>query len=120
METEEGYTRACSYTETVQDEFQCYNKFLGQEIDLQDSSEPTDIIWENRSFTPQTRALKRIVVYFIIVVMLCISAAIIIKCTLESNARKFKYPQVLCSKIADSYKGDLDLWMEDAANEFYV
>jgi uncharacterized membrane protein YcgQ (UPF0703/DUF1980 family) len=59
-------------------------------------------------------------VYSIIVVMLYISAAILIKCTLESNAKKFKYPQVICSKIAETYGDNMDLWMEEAANEFYI
>jgi hypothetical protein len=68
METEEGYHRASSYTKTVEEEYTHYNKFLTREIDLQDASEPTDIIWENRSFSPQTRNVKRMFVYFIIVV----------------------------------------------------
>jgi len=45
-ETEEAVNRALKYSETPQ----C--KVLGQEIDLQNASEPTDIIWENRHFTP--------------------------------------------------------------------
>jgi hypothetical protein len=54
--------------------------------------------------------MKRLVVYFIIVVQLSISAAIIFKCTIESNAKKLKYPKVMCDKIAEGYGGDMDLW----------
>jgi hypothetical protein len=120
METEEGYTRACNYTKLVQEEYTHYGKFLGEEIDLQEASEPTDIIWENRSFTPQTRRIKRCIVYFIIVLMLCVSAAIIYTCTIKSNAKKFKYPKVLCDKVAEGYRGDMDLWESDSSNEYIV
>jgi hypothetical protein len=64
--------------------------------------------------------MKRVVVYFIIVVMLMISAAIIYTCTLESNAKKFKYPKVLCEKVAEGYDGDFDLWEKDSGNEYQV
>jgi hypothetical protein len=60
------------------------------------------------------------VVYFIIVVQLSISAAIIFKCTIESNAKKLKYPKVMCDKVAEGYGGDMDLWEQDSANEYQV
>ena len=122
METEEGHTRACLYDKYMNNEkeYKHYSKFLGEDIEVQEASEPTDIIWENRSFTPQQRTIKRFVVYFVIVVMLCISAAIIFTCTIQSNAKKFKYPKVLCSQVAEGYAGDMDLWESDSSNEFIV
>jgi len=52
METEEGYSRAKIYNEMVKKgEYKFFDKFLTKEIELQEASEPTDIIWENRSFT---------------------------------------------------------------------
>jgi hypothetical protein len=45
FETEEGHSRACVYNDFPQ------AKLLGQELDLQEASEPTDIIWENRQLT---------------------------------------------------------------------
>jgi hypothetical protein len=39
FETEEGHPRACVYNDFPQ------AKLLGQELDLQEASEPTDIIW---------------------------------------------------------------------------
>ena len=83
METEEGYTRATKYNDLVKIvDFKHYEKFLTSEIELQEASEPTDIIWENRSFTPRQRSVKRCIVAFLILVMLTISATIIFVCTL--------------------------------------
>lgn len=45
FETEEGHARACAYNDYPKE------KILGQELDLQEASEPTDIIWENRQLT---------------------------------------------------------------------
>ena len=73
-----------------------FKNFLGGEIDLQEASEPTDIIWENRAFTPLKRTLKRIVVYIFILIMLLISAAIIYVCAKTSLAMKTKYPVIDC------------------------
>ena len=60
METEEGSGRACKYNELVQGEgdiqdFVHYDLFLDHKISLIESSEPTDIIWENRQVTEKTR-----------------------------------------------------------------
>ena len=43
--TEEGHERAVNYCNYPQ------SKLLGQEIEVQEASEPSDIIWENRQFT---------------------------------------------------------------------
>ena len=89
--------------------------FLGGEIEIQEASEPSDIIWENRQFKPWQRTYKRIVVYFIIVVMLALSAAIIFKCTLSANAKKLKYPVVTCSDFKTEYASYGDsVWKKDA------
>lgn len=93
FETEEGYNRACVYNDLIQ------MKFLGQDIEIQEASEPTDIIWENRFFTQETRRYKRIFVYFTIVVMLSISAVIIYRFTMISQKAKFKYPKVDCGEM---------------------
>jgi hypothetical protein len=54
---------------------ECYKDFLGEEIDIQAASEPTDIIWENRS--AKCRPLKRFIVFIVIATMLCGAAGII-------------------------------------------
>ena len=52
FETEEGISRAAIYNDLVNDSTvnlpSYYKYILGKEIDIQEASEPTDIIWENR------------------------------------------------------------------------
>lgn len=92
---------------------------MGGEIEIQEASEPTDIIWENRQFKPRQRTLKRLVVYFVIVIMLAISATIIYICTISANAAKFKYPVVQCDTIAAEYTNmPTGTWLKDAVAEY--
>jgi hypothetical protein len=118
FESEEGRARALVYNDLIQQDFKQYEKFLGSEIELQEASEPTDIIWENRSITPRSRSIKRVVVYSIIAAMLTVSAAIIYTCTTISTGLKTKYPKVDCKQFAAVYAGDEDTWASEAGNEF--
>jgi hypothetical protein len=78
LETEEGKCRADNYNDTVtMAEYQQYATFLGSEIDVHQASEPSDIIWENRHFTPGQRFLRTMIVSFAIFCMLCVSFACI-------------------------------------------
>lgn len=55
FQTEEGYQRALNYNIVLEEnpeEYARYEYFLDQKIEIQPASEPTDIIWENRNFTP--------------------------------------------------------------------
>ena len=55
FETEEGVNRALSYAEEVEqnEEFKDMKYWIDtHEIEIQEASEPSDIIWENRHFTP--------------------------------------------------------------------
>ena len=56
FENEEGVTRALKYDEAIQaepDKFGWLENWLGDEvIEIQPASEPSDIIWENRQYTP--------------------------------------------------------------------
>jgi len=102
FESEEGYTRAKRWDTVPQ------RTFCKQELDIQEASEPTDIIWENRYFTPAQRRFKRLIVYIIIVFMLTISGAIIFTCTNISLKLKGKYPLVDCKTIDADYKPAAD------------
>ena len=52
FENEEGLNRCLNYNETVEDpKYEHYKLMLGEELEVDEASEPTDIIWENRSFT---------------------------------------------------------------------
>lgn len=123
FESEEGYQRACAYGNYAQ------RAICGQKFELQEASEPSDIIWENRHFTPHQRTVKRLIIYFVIIVLLCISGAIIFVCTTKSLTLKFKYPQVKCPNVAEDYNvkkdyslsaNDLTRWTDDAMKEFHT
>ena len=67
-------------------------KFLGEDLEVQQASEPTDIIWENREYSPETRAIKANVVWVFIGLMLFGSFSIIFKFTVAANNAKFMFP----------------------------
>lgn len=114
FEEEESYQRACHWKETPQ------RKFLKQELDLQEASEPTDIIWENRHFTPHQRFVKRVAVYIIIVIMLTLSAGTIYFFTKMANTYKFKYPIIKCANTFDKQYSDINdpNYIKKAVDEF--
>lgn len=73
-----------------------YKQILGKEIDIQEASEPTDIIWENRMFTPFERLIKKIIVLIIILITLGISAWIIFYLSQMNFELKNRYPNSKC------------------------
>jgi hypothetical protein len=52
--------------------------------------------------------------------MLTISAVIIFVCTLQSNAKKFRYPKVNCEVFEEQYQGKEADWENDAKSEYAV
>ena len=75
FENEEGYQRAINYNDITSTDtrpiVRGLAKWLGdQEIEVQPASEPSDIIWENRHFTPAQRLTKTIFAWTIIGVLL--------------------------------------------------
>lgn len=131
FESEEGYQRAKMYNDCVSDSIQnfslikkstkdekkkeqlvkerdslvplYYAKFLGESIDVQEASEPTDIIWENRQITPAFRFKQTIIVWIIIGIMLSISGAIIYVCSYTSTSLKLRYPSTDCDDTNAMY-----------------
>ena len=57
FENEEGVTRALKYHEAIEADPANLGKYQfwlkDEEIEIQPASEPSDIIWENRQFTPR-------------------------------------------------------------------
>jgi len=96
FEDEEGVNRALNYNESIKEDTDLgekIGKWLGKyEIEIQPASEPSDIIWENRQFTPAQRSKKACVVYTIISVALFISFMIIFVLSNVSAAALNKYP----------------------------
>jgi hypothetical protein len=69
---------------------------LGKDVEFQQASEPSDIIWENRHVEQDVRNKRRWFVKIIITFMLAISFAIIAYCATKSTALKAKYPAADC------------------------
>ena len=99
-------------------EYARFRTFLGEEIEIQPASEPTDIIWENRQFTPDERTFKRVIVSIVILILLSCSFAIIFVCAKASLAKKNKYPKVVCNDFAHDYGDRHDIWENDAVVEY--
>jgi len=56
-----------------------YESFLNVKdgLTIDDVSEPTDIIWENRSITDRTRCIRRLISYLVIAFALFLSGCAI-------------------------------------------
>lgn len=104
LENEEGLNRCKNYKDTctLQDYVQ-YKSVLGQDIDFQDASEPTDIIWENRHFTYWERIKRTIIVCIIVFILLSISFSFIFICSQEANRPLLKYPATNCNEIQQTF-----------------
>ena len=104
FEGEEGYQRALKYHDTnlVADADQV---FLGdQRIEIQAASEPSDIIWENRHFTPAQRLKKTIVVVSIIAFALFCSFMVIFWGRKYQKQVAQKFPPVDCDPFYETYQ----------------
>jgi hypothetical protein len=92
-------------------------KLLGEDIQITQAAEPTDIIWENREYSPNSRIWKTCVAWVVIFIMLGFSFIGIFEMSVFGNASMEIFPQNLnCPAIqAQWYKlqteeGNLNLW----------
>ena len=119
LETEEGKCRADEYNDTVKMvDYAQFDTFLGSTIDVQQASEPSDIIWENRHFTSGQKFLRTVVVSFAVFCMLCVSFACIFTAQKTAIAMKQKYPKQNCKEVGEDYVGRRGAWMRDSINEY--
>ena len=98
-----------------------YDQFLGGEVEIEEASEPTDIIWENRAFSPSQRNIRRVIVSLIIIFMLCCSGLIIFKCSVRSQMLKARYPlnDNQCGEIKEKqFENDDGQFFRAAKEEF--
>lgn len=78
-------------------------EFMGDELFLVESTEPTNIIWENRHFTPQDYAKRTTIVLFAIFGLIMVSFVIIFVCKMYAITTSNKYPDVNCDNIKQIY-----------------
>lgn len=72
FENEEGKSRAEEYNDITEafDEFEHYRTLLGEPINIVQAPEPSDILWENRHYTPGMRAARTYAGCFILLLIL--------------------------------------------------
>lgn len=104
FENEEGLNRCINYNETVlEDEaYADYRTLLGEKLSIEEASEPTDIIWENRHYTAFDRFIRTSIVVIIVTVLLSGSFVIIFQCSLASTKPLLKYPSINCQDVIES------------------
>jgi len=97
-----------------------YDSFLGKKdgLVIKNVTEPTDIIWENRFFTPEQRRVKSFIVSIIIGILLGISFVVIYICQKNSLALKNKYPKINCAEFSQDYIGKKEVFQKEAINEY--
>ena len=79
------------------------NELLEMPMEFHDASEPTDIIWENRRFSPRDYLIRTIIAYAIISVVLSISGIIIYRISQFAAEINAVFPKVNCSELLESY-----------------
>lgn len=98
FESEEGYNRAIAIKEQKID-----INWLGTKLEFDAAPEPTDIIWENREITENSRMLRLFVAILATLVLLAISFTVIIVLKQKAMASNAKYTEANCGEIGLVY-----------------
>lgn len=78
-------------------------KILDQEFFLKESTEPTNIIWENMHFTPMDYYKRQALVFIAVALIVVVSFGFMFWFK-QSTIKMFaKYPQVSCDNVLKSY-----------------
>jgi ABC-type multidrug transport system permease subunit len=86
-------------------------KFLGDEFFLVESTEPTNIIWENRHWTASDIAKRTCIAFTLIFILLMLSLCVIFYCEMYAIEVDSTYPTVDCDYIDEVYGEDnLEYW----------
>ena len=74
-------------------------EFIGRKLEFVKASEPSDIIWENRHFTPWEKKKKSIIVWVILISLLIVSFSFQTKLQNKAYYRMEEYPEIDCKTI---------------------
>ena len=126
FENEEGYNRALKLNQLVEDGIlkPHFEHLLGDKLEIEPATEPTDIIWENRHLTNKIRRRRNICVSIVILLMLCASGSVIFVLSTKNRRLKMMYPLTDCvapeaKYIGANSKSNFKEWQTDAVNEFF-
>jgi hypothetical protein len=105
FENEEGLNRCLSYNEVVHvdDQYRNIRTLLGSELDIEEASEPTDIIWENRHFTNFERLKRTAIVVAIISFLLLCSFFLLYFLSVTSSTLAAQYPTSQCADLKTQF-----------------
>ena len=78
--------------------------FLGEELDIKETAEPTDIIWENREYSDGQRAFKTFIAWSIISILLLCAFYAIFTCSVIANTAESMYPIANCKETQRQWK----------------
>jgi hypothetical protein len=79
-------------------------KFLGEEIIVEEAAEPTDIIWENREYSPLSRKVRTAIAWVVILIMLGASFCAIFFASVFGNHAKSLFPaNVNCPAVQEQW-----------------
>ena len=93
--------------------------FMGEELFFVESTEPTNIIWENRHFTPQDYLKRTMIVFGVIFLLLCASFISIFICKQFAISIASKYPPVDCADINTIYGDTIEKYAYKEHKNFY-
>ena len=110
METEEGKERGVNFNHVCNEnqEFSDYKQFLGKEIIIKASNEPSDIIWENRKLSDSLRQRRRIISVIVLVATLFISFILIFLATKKQFELTLKYPPTDCDHFEEHFGNNME------------
>lgn len=123
FEEDDGIYRALDYK--VKQDWSGNNIFHGDlilgedQIAFTESSEPTNIIWENRHIEGAERWRRFFIATIIIVILISLSFAFIFYCKRFSNKILEKYPAIDCAGVEKSYGDQFEKWAGYEWEEYY-
>lgn len=94
--------------------------FMGEELFFTESTEPTNIIWENRHWGPADYFKRGCIAAGIIFVLLSISFVIIYFSKVVSTQIQAQYPAVSCDNIVETYKSGTPKTADYKDLEYYA
>jgi len=100
FEDEEGYNRADDIADCGIPQM----KLLGEDIKIRGAAEPTDIIWENREYSPHSRRVRTCIAWVVILIMLTCSFLFIFSASVYGNKAKSMFPAgIKCSAVEQQW-----------------
>ena len=88
-------------------------ELLGTKLNFKETSEPTDIIWENRHWTLKQTFWREIRAAVIAIGLVCLSGLFIYWVSTLSSTAARVYPTVDCDSLIENYGSEIDEFAVD-------